>query len=346
MTIDVDIPAADEWRSCVAAFSDYNYFHFFDFGQCAAKRRNGYCENVVIRENQLPIGVAAVRIASIGPLGIAYIKGGPVCLRDIATYSRAFETCLEALLRRYVYSQGMLLRITAPVRSPEETAIQAQVLSKLGFRTPPFERPHQTIVKSLCGDEVDLKQSFAKKWTRELKASENVGLTRVSGTSDDLFCIFARLYQDLRLRKSFRVDQDVHFFRSVQSHLSEDEKFIVHISLLKGVPVSGYIGSIAGDTLVYVLGASSEEGRKCRAGYWLQWEAMRLAKLEGVKWYDLGGIDQKNAPDIARFKARMGGNIVTTNGPLELPRNILGLSVSTAASLIRRAAIMLKPSRR
>ncbi len=59
--------------------------------------------------------------------------------------------------------------------------------------------------------------------------------------------------------------------------------------------------------MTYLFGATGAVGRPLRAGYFLTWEAIRLAREKGCLWYDLGGLDPAENPDVARFKERMNG---------------------------------------
>ena len=68
---------------------------------------------------------------------------------------------------------------------------------------------------------------------------------------------------------------------------------------------------------VYLFGATAEAGRALRAGYMLTWEGIRLSQGRGMHWYDLGGVDFDENPDVARFKDRMNGKTIDAAGPYE-----------------------------
>lgn len=54
--------------------------------------------------------------------------------------------------------------------------------------------------------------------------------------------------------------------------------------------VAGILVTFFGDTATYYYGASGNKHRNVMAPYLLQWEAMRQAKKQGLKWYDLLGV--------------------------------------------------------
>ena len=82
-------------------------------------------------------------------------------------------------------------------------------------------------------------------------------------------------------------------------------------------PIAGLIGVKWQGTAMYYYGASSYEHRHLMAPYLLQWEAIRRAKANGCKAYDLLGISPDSAPlddpwaGISDFKRKFGGTVVT-----------------------------------
>jgi lipid II:glycine glycyltransferase (peptidoglycan interpeptide bridge formation enzyme) len=83
--------------------------------------------------------------------------------------------------------------------------------------------------------------------------------------------------------------------------------------------VAGHVASFLGDTCVYLLGATSEEGLRTKAAYLLQWRVIQAAHEKGFKWYDLGGIDPEANPGVHHFKRGLGAQEITAPGPLEYP---------------------------
>ena len=65
--------------------------------------------------------------------------------------------------------------------------------------------------------------------------------------------------------------------------------------------------------LIYLIGWSSDEGRKVNVNYMLLWEAIIYFKLEECKAFDLGGLIGNNHP-IDFFKLGMSGNYYENSG--------------------------------
>lgn len=79
------------------------------------------------------------------------------------------------------------------------------------------------------------------------------------------------------------------------------------VAFYDGKPVSVHLASNLGDTAVTLLAATNEKGLACFSSYRVWYEGAIAAWREGMKRYDLGGIDPKNNPNVYQFKSRMGG---------------------------------------
>lgn len=102
---------------------------------------------------------------------------------------------------------------------------------------------------------------------------------------------FGSLYQDLLDKKKFRTDLEFAFYKRVEELAQGDDRLWVIIISQNSVDIAGHLGSILGDTAVYILGASNGAGRSTEAAYLANWTAMMHAKENGCSWYDVGGID-------------------------------------------------------
>ena len=138
------------------------------------------------------------------------------------------------------------------------------------------------------------------------------------GTEPDRFEQIARMSDALRARKGFELDLDARFYADVQRELEDRDRLVAGLVLKDGTPVAGNITAVHGDTAVYLIGASTEEGLACRAGYLMHWRTIELVRERGLPWYDLGGIDPVANPGVTSFKLRTNGSDVTAAGPLEL----------------------------
>lgn len=62
-----------------------------------------------------------------------------------------------------------------------------------------------------------------------------------------------------------------------------------------------------GDTATYLIGWTGADGRRLRATHLLLWQAMEALASDGVRRFDLGGINPEKAPGVTLFKRGFGG---------------------------------------
>lgn len=113
------------------------------------------------------------------------------------------------------------------------------------------------------------------------------------------------------------------------------------IAEYQGKPLTGMILTFFSDTATYLHGGSSIALKEAMAPYLLHWEAIRLAKSQGFKFYDFGGIASGNDPKaswagISRFKKGFGGFEVIFPGTYDFIFSPIWYNVYKQARLVRR----------
>ena len=282
-------------------------------------------ESVAIFRATELIGLANVRVKRVpfSPLGIAYVNRGPLTCRSNEFSVELFGSCLDALRQEYVNGRGLVLRVVPPVRGGLWLEAQVASLQLRGFRPLRRSKPNETFILDLANPLADIRKNFDSKWRGHLSRAQksNIEVRRSVALAD--FDRFEPLFLDLVRAKGFHASQDVAFFRRVQEGANPYEQIVAHLAWHGGDLIAGHIGSFVGDTAVYLLGASTSRGRETRASYLLQWAVIEYAKLVGNCFYDLGGIDQQENPNVYRFKKALNGRRVTDFGAYELAPNRL-----------------------
>ena len=106
--------------------------------------------------------------------------------------------------------------------------------------------------------------------------------------------------------------------------------------------------SITGNSGIYLLGASNMEGRRLRSAYLLQWKVIEQLKQQGMRYYDLGGIDPDANPGVYDFKSGLGGKEVSHIGRYEACRNPLSrvaVNLTEKFRLARRGGCRVRAAR-
>ncbi len=311
------------WGTFAPRFLDYNYRQTWDFGVACAERVGAVSEHVAVERDGEIAGLADVRIKRIPVLGtgIAYINGGPLVRRNDGGDAGRLSLCLATLAREYADRRGMVLRIMAPVADGEWDTTQRAVLAEAGFASSDAARPYRTFLLNIDRPPEEIRRSMAQKWRNCLNQSERRGMTVRIGTSPEIFREFCDLFSRFIERKQFTVDLTPPFYLAVHEQAPDSERFQISLAESAGAVVAGHVASLLGDTSVYLLGASSDEGLKLKASYLLQWHAIQSARERGLAWYDLGGIDPEANPGVYHFKSGLGGQDVAAPGPLEYAAN-------------------------
>lgn len=329
------------WNELAADFDDFNYQQTWAYGEALAARRGAGSEHVAIHCGTDLIGLADVRIKRVPVFGggLSYVTSGPLIRRRGGDDPSRLECCLRSLVREYVQTRGLTLRVLPCVRpTTEGNSAVAECFERAGLVMSSGAERYRTIVLDLGQPAAALRAALAGKWRNCLNAGRRAGLRVILTTADADFDRFAALFEAFVSRKGYEVDLDARFYAAVQRELPDDQRLAVGLAYEGDELVAGSVTAMHGDTAVYLLGATSEAGLKTKASYVLQWSTIELAQQRGMRWYDLGGIDPGGNPGVHHFKRGMGGADVCAAGPFEkAPDAIRGAVLRAAEHAYRRA---------
>jgi hypothetical protein len=320
ITTLVDQMTPEAWRSHAAAFADNNLYQSWAFAERRASETGCRTSRMMVMRGDDVIGMAHARVKRI-PLfgsGVAYIYRGPMWRRSGADLDD-FRSVVDAIRREYTDRRGLAVRVAPNVlvdcdRMPSEADFAA-----VGFSPDPGVTPDRTIFLDLSPSLEAIEAGLNGKWRNCLRRGRTGGsVVRVGGGDRD-FGVFAELYEEMWKGKRFETGVSVASMRAIQEALPEPDRLGVLLAYVDDRPVAGLVATLLGDTSEYVLGASNEEGRDVRASYLLQWTHIERAKQAGMRWYDLGGIDEVNNPGVTHFKRGIGGTECSFLGAMTAP---------------------------
>ena len=288
-------------------FYDANLYQTWSYGAVRWGRKN--LSHLVLKRNGEVLGMAQLRI--IRPtrfnFGMAYLRWGPLCHR------RGRELDAEAALRiaralqeEYVCKRRLLLQIlpNAFVGSPRAALFQSG-FSRFTQEPPTSANVYRTFVLDLAPPIEELRKNLDKKWRNQLTRSEKNGLKIVAGNGTEEYRTFCRMYDQMWKRKSFETTVDVEEFGRLQEDLPESHRMRILICEQDGLPVAGLVASAMGDSAIYLLGATSDDGLNAKGAYLLQWTLIQWLKENGFRSYDLGGIDPERNPGVYSLQERI-----------------------------------------
>lgn len=84
-------------------------------------------------------------------------------------------------------------------------------------------------------------------------------------------------------------------------------------------PASTHFVLFFGDTATYIYGASYSRHLNSKVTTYLHWSAILEAKRRGMKYYDLGGVDEARWPSLTEFKRQFRGREISYIGNIDIP---------------------------
>jgi lipid II:glycine glycyltransferase (peptidoglycan interpeptide bridge formation enzyme) len=307
--VEIDRVTEPGWPDLLDQFADANIYQTWAYGSIRWGSRN--LSHLVLKRNEEPLGLAQLRIIRPAGLrmGVAYLRWGPLCeLRGKDFDLQVLEILANELREEYCRKRGLYLEIlpNAFAGSPRAQAFQL-AFSGYDCTHQLNSENYRTLVVDLTPPLEELRKKLDRKWRNQLTGAEKNNLNIVAGTSAELYKSFSELYVQMWERKKFKTTVSIEEFGRIQQSLPENQRMRVILCLQEGKPVAGVVCSAIGNSAIYLLGATNEQGMKLKAAYLLHWTLMQWLKEKGVHYYDLGGIDPEANPGVYHFKSGFSG---------------------------------------
>lgn len=316
--------AYSDWPKVAGAFLDLTYEQTLTYSLAAAKRIGARAEYVAILDAaDQTIAAACLRIKSVPGLrrGIAWVAAGPIVQRAHAgpLNDDALVAVLGAL-REHVTGMGHVLRMRMPASPGEDIAVTDRLVGRSGYRRTNRSATYRSVAIDVSRPDAELMARLHGKWRNPLRNALKAGLELETGPIATLSERFHKLYVQVQDAKGFDPDIPPEFYYGL---VGPDFTHEVIIARLDGEDLGAMTLGCAGTTAIYLFGATTESGRTLNAGHFLMWQSMLWARSRGLRWFDLGGIDEAANPSVARFKLRTGGTEIVAPGPYEaLPKGV------------------------
>jgi lipid II:glycine glycyltransferase (peptidoglycan interpeptide bridge formation enzyme) len=149
------------------------------------------------------------------------------------------------------------------------------------------------------------------------------------------------MYHQMWKRKAFETTVDVEEFGRLQEDLPKSHRMRILICEQDGVPVAGLVASAMGDSAIYLLGATSDDGLNAKGAYLQQWTLIQWLKENGFRSYDLGGIDPEGNPGVYSFKRGLSGTDVLQLTPLVACNSVVSSAIVRASLAAHRVVSSL-----
>ena len=344
LDLRVDKTSESEWSDWIHEFSDTNFYQSWAYG--AVSWGDGQLSHLSLHDRGRPVAIAQLRLVRIPmlPAGVAYLRWGPSVRRKDEPWSPdLYRATIQALVKEYAQRRGLLLRIVPNVFAEDPHATEAgKILAEHGFAPDDSAPPYRTIRVDVSPEPAQIRKNLDQKWRNQLNGAERNGLTVTEGTGDELYAQFLRLYDEMMDRKRFDTSVDPEEFRRIQARLPEPSKMLIAVCSKDSVPLCALVGTSIGDTGIYLLGATSNEGMKSKGSYLLHWGMINRLRERGCRWYDLGGVNPDTNPGVYHFKKGFGGHECLMLGRFERSGSLVSNTAVRAAEGLKSSIARVK----
>jgi lipid II:glycine glycyltransferase (peptidoglycan interpeptide bridge formation enzyme) len=337
-SVEIDKATPSQWDEYLALFDDASIYQTWAYGAVSWGEKN--LSHLVLKRNGRLAGIAQLRIVRVPLLsaGIAYLRWGPLHrLSGESSDCSALPELLAAIRREYATNRGLLVRIVPHIFEKEAAAGDfLEACRSAGFVTTTSARTYRTLRLDMSPPLDQIRKGLDQKWRNQLNGASRNNLTITEGTSDALFNSFLSAYRDLRSRKRFDSTVSADGFRRIQKELTQRARMLVLLAERDGELQAGFVGSVFGDTGIYLLGATTAAGMKSKASYLLQWRFLEILKSKNCRWYDLGGVNPETNPGVYHFKCGLGGENDCLVTKREVGTTLLNSYIAKVARLLTK----------
>jgi len=207
-------------------------------------------------------------------------------------------------------------------------------------KAPKEIQPRDTIMVDLTVPEDDILGQMKSKWRYNIRLAGRKGVkVRMSTEPKDLEA-FYEIAKTTSARDKFHIHEK-KYYRAMLDNLSPAGYLKLFVAEYKGKILAVNIVSFFKETATYMHGASSNEHRNVMAPHLLQWEAMKEAKANGFKKYDLYGVAPAGKPNhpwagITRFKEGFGGKRIRYVGAYDIVYKKFWYQLMKTAMILKR----------
>lgn len=240
------------------------------------------------------------------PLGftIGYLPK-PVCSESLLVKRDSVWREIVSVCKHY---HAIFLKFEPDIwenQKPDTPVLSGAEGSHLKLETSPHNiQPPRTIIVDLRNAEEEILARMKQKTRYNIRLAEKKGI--IVRAWDDIESFHAMMLLT-GARDRFGV-HSLEYYRRAYELLHPKQKGELLVAEYEGKPLAALFVARNGHRAYYLYGASTDEERNRMPTYLLQWEAMKWAKAQGCKEYDLWGVpDEQESTLEANFEKRSDG---------------------------------------
>lgn len=297
-----------EWDGIFARVLFTNLLQSWDYGDAKVKAEGWSARRIVYSYGGRDVAVAQfLERQMFGLIRVKRLSRGPLFLSEV-------DPAIQSLVIATVAMEGAWYRRSVLSIAPE-VHVGAVGLPLGGLTSLQWLSPvgSESLVLDLSLANEERRRQLNGKWRNQLVAAEKSGAVVRHSQKEVDFELFEIEYKNLIAEKEFQ-GIPLQLFRSIWTATSESRAAHLFISEIEGNSVGAILVVEHGATATYLAGWNGPEGRRTNSNNFMLWEASGFLKAAGVRWFDLGGLDEMNTTTISKFKLGMGGGRYRTLG--------------------------------
>ncbi len=302
-----DTTPREAWEMMVSAAGKSSLQQSWGFGESVHALKRYRILHGVARKGGQPISIVqVVRKRLAGILTLSQVTRGPLWLTQQLTSAeklRVLELIVERLRRQ---RRDIVVWMPEAVDEPENQGL----LRAAGLRR--MLTGYSSVWIDLSQPTTELRARLHGKWRNALSAAEADGMPVHISEQAHHFSWLIDNYDTLRRQRRFTAPNG-KLLRTLADNVGTGNRIVLR-ALDADDPIAGILLIRHGAAATYVAGWTSESGRRRRAHNLLLWHGIGELQRLGVDWLDLGGVNSRDAPGVARFKLGMGGELYTLAG--------------------------------
>ena len=289
-----------QWNSLIFRVGQSNLLQSWAYGEAKSKTGVWKVSRIVIRQDKKPVALVQLLEKRFLIFKLFRVNRGPLFLKDLS--SEMLESVMKLIIKEFGdWKKGRLLSF-AP-----ELPLSGKILAlmiKLGYRQFTSNR-WESIWIDLFEDQQILRKRLNGKWRNMLNNAERQNLRfEVHIDADNYEWLVNNCDKMMKVRGKFF---PVKLYQQLQLEFKAEQPIQIFKVFSKKEPIAGICVFSHGSTATYLFGWNGEVGRRLNANQFILWNAMMLLKQKGIRWFDMGGIDEDKSPGISDFKLGVNG---------------------------------------
>lgn len=300
----------EEWDRYFNRLPRSNFLQSYPYAQAIRYSKQMGARWGLIEWDGKPAGLVQMHELSIfkGLFHIIAIDRGPLWFK--APTKEQWTTFWTEINRQFPARFGRRRRVLPEMMDGSESITLLETCDFSKNETMPH---YATLWLDLSLDKEALRQKLKQKWRNTLNKAEKQSVKIEIDDQATSFFELSRNYAADRAKKKYPGPK-VKLLRALHRFFMPRHEMVILNARFNHEIIASLLLIIHGQSATYQIGWTNAQGREKAAHNLLLWEAMLYLKSRDIRSFDLGGINEKDAAGVTRFKEGTGAMKTTLAG--------------------------------